>query len=169
MRGHHLIRIFYVLNIMDKVTILDYSPEYGEDFKSISYSWIKEFFGIEEQDRQLLENHEAEIVDKGGTVLFAQYEGKIVGCCALIKYNDELYELAKMGVMREYQGLKLGRRLAEAILDRARQLGAKKVFLESSSQLTSALALYDKLGFKADPDLDVSPFSRCNVQLALTL
>lgn len=154
---------------MDKVKILDYAPEYGEDFKRISYAWIEPYFGIAEEDRQLLENHKSQIIDKGGTILFAQYNGEIVGSCALIKYNEELYELAKMGVIEDYQGLKLGRKLAEAIIDRARELGAKKVFLESSSQLIAALGLYDKLGFKADPDLDVSPFSRCNVQLALTL
>lgn len=154
---------------MDKVRILDYTPAFGEDFKRISYAWIEQYFGIEDQDRQLLENHKAEIIDKGGAILFAQYEGKIVGSCALIKYNDELYELAKMGVAPEYQGLKLGRQLAEAIIDRARDLGAQKVFLESSSQLKAALALYDKLGFRPDPELNVSPFSRCNVQLALSL
>lgn len=148
---------------------LDYKPAYADDFKRISYAWIDEYFGIEDEDRQLLENHQTEIVDKGGTILFAQYQDKIVGCCALIKYNDELYELAKMGVLPEYQGLKLGRKLAEAIIDRASVLGAQKVFLESSTQLEAALALYRKLGFKADPDLNVSPFSRCNVQLALTL
>lgn len=154
---------------MDKVTILEYQPAYGDDFKRISYAWIAQYFGIEDEDRQLLENHRTEIIDKGGAILFARYEDKIVGCCALIKYNDELYELAKMGVMPNYQGLKLGRKLAEAIIDKARDLGAQKVFLESSTQLKAALALYDKLGFKADPDLNVSPFSRCNVQLALSL
>ncbi len=154
---------------MDKVRILDYTPAFGDDFKRISYAWIEQYFGIEEQDRQLLENHKAEVIDKGGAILFAEYEGKIAGSCALIKYNDEFYELAKMGVMPEYQGLKLGRKLAEAIIERAKTLGAQKVFLESSSQLEAALALYHKLGFRPDPDLDVSPFSRCNVQLALTL
>lgn len=154
---------------MDKVTILDYKPAYGDDFKYISYAWIEQYFGVEDQDRQLLENHQSEIIDKGGAILFAQYEGKIVGACALIKYNNELYELAKMGVRTEYQGLKLGRKLAEAIIAKARTLGAQKVFLESSTKLEAALALYQKLGFKADPDLNVSPFSRCNVQLAITL
>ncbi|GAB5527268.1 MAG: hypothetical protein Roseis2KO_51400 [Roseivirga sp.] len=154
---------------MEKVRILDYTPAYGDDFKRISYAWIEQYFGIEDQDRQLLENHKAEIIDKGGVILFAEYDGKIAGSCALIKYSDAFYELAKMGVMPEYQGLKLGRKLAEAVIARARDLGAQKVFLESSSQLKAALALYEKLGFRPDPDLDISPFSRCNLQLALTL
>ena len=94
---------------------------------------------------------------------------KVVGTCALIKYNDQLYELAKMGVSEAYQGQKIGRKLAEAVLERAKELGAKKVFLESSQQLEAALALYHKLGFRPDLGLEVSPFSRCNVQLALNL
>lgn len=154
---------------MDSISIEEYSPALAEDFKRISYGWIGKFFGVEEEDRQILEGHRAEIIDKGGAILFARYKGQIAGTCALIRYNDDFYELAKMGVSEEFQGLKIGRKLAEAILDKARELGAKKVFLESSSQLTAALALYNKLGFQPDPDLNINPYSRCNVQLALSL
>ena len=87
----------------------------------------------------------------------------------MIKYNDELYELAKMGVSEAHQGKKIGRKLAEAILGKAKVLGAKKVYLESSQKLEAALALYEKLGFRPDPSLIVDPYSRCNVQLSLTL
>ena len=154
---------------MSEATIVAYRPEYAEDFKRISYAWLDQYFGIEEEDRELLENHEEKIIATGGAILLVQHQGKIAGGCALIRYNDDLYELAKMGVSPENQGLGLGRKLAEAIIDKARSLGAKKVYLESSEKLTAALALYAKLGFKPDPELEVSPFSRCNVQLALTL
>lgn len=163
------IRIIIDLHCMTQVIIEPYNSDLADDFKRISYHWIEKYFGVEDEDRRLLENHNEEIIDKGGTILFARYQGQIVGTCALIKYSDELFELAKMGVMEEFQGLKIGRKLAEAILDKARESGAKKVFLESSQQLTAALALYRKLGFTPDPTLKVSPYSRCNVQLALTL
>jgi N-acetylglutamate synthase-like GNAT family acetyltransferase len=154
---------------MNQLAILDYKAKYGAEFKRISYAWLELYFGVEEEDRMLLENHKAEIIDKGGAILFAQYEDKIVGTCALIKHSDDLFELAKMGVTTEYQGLKIGRRLAEAILEKAAALGAKKVFLESSGKLTAALALYDKLGFEPDDELGITPFSRCNVQLSIHL
>ena len=154
---------------MNKVRIVKYRPALGDDFKRISYQWIDQYFGIEAQDRALLENHFDKIIAPGGDILFAMANEKVVGTCALIKYNDELYELAKMGVDEAYQGQKIGRKLAEAILERAKELGAKKVFLESSQQLEAALALYHKLGFRPDPSLEVSPFSRCNVQMALNL
>lgn len=154
---------------MNQLDILDYRAKYAADFKRISYAWLELYFGVEEVDRVLLENHKAEIIDKGGAILFAQYEGKIVGTCALIKHSDDLFELAKMGVTTEYQGLKIGRKLAKAILEKAAILGAKKVFLESSGKLTAALALYERLGFEPDTELDIAPFSRCNVQLSIQL
>ena len=154
---------------MEAIEIISYRPEYADDFKRISYTWIDKYFGIEEEDRNLMEAHKTEIIDKGGAILFAKLGNEIVGTCALIRYNDELYELAKMGVDEAHQGKKIGRKLAEAILEKARRLGARKVFLESSTQLVAALALYKKLGFQPDPELGVSPFSRCNVQWAVTL
>ena len=154
---------------MSEVHIEEYTPELGADFKRISYAWLDQYFGIEEEDRLLLENHKAKIIDTGGAILFARYQGQIVGACALIRNDDELFELAKMGVMPEFQGLRIGRKLAEAIIEKARALGAKKVYLESSEKLTAALALYKKLGFKPDPELKVTPYSRCNVQWALSL
>ncbi len=154
---------------MPEVDIISYSPEYAEDFKRISYQWIDQYFGIEQEDRELMENHKARILDTGGAILLAKIEQEIVGVCALIKHNNQYYELAKMGVLPKYQGLKIGKRLAEAILNEALDLGAEKVFLESSSKLNAALALYHKLGFRPDPDLEITPYSRCNVQLVVSL
>lgn len=154
---------------MDSIQIKTYQPAFGDAFKRISYDWLEKYFGIEEEDRILMENHYEKIIGTGGDILFALDGEQVVGACALIKHGDDLYELAKMGVNEAYQGRKIGRKLAEAVLKRAEALGAKKVFLESSQKLKSALALYQKLGFKPDPSLNISPYSRCNVQLAVTL
>jgi len=154
---------------MNAVQIVSYAPELADDFKRISYGWLEKYFGIEEEDKAVLENHREKIIAPGGNILFAVLNDEVVGTCALIKHGDELFELAKMGVSEAHQGKKIGRLLGEAIIALARESGGKKIFLESSQNLTAALALYDKLGFRPDPNLDVSPYSRCNVQLALVL
>lgn len=154
---------------MPDIVIKEYSAELAPHFKEISYGWLEKYFGIEEADRQVLENHYEKIIAPGGNILFAVLDGKIVGTCALIRHDESLFELAKMGVLEAYQGRKIGRLLAEAIIEEARGRGAKKIFLESSQNLKAALALYHKMGFRPDPSLGVSPYSRCNVQLALTL
>ncbi len=154
---------------MKKVEILPYSTELGEHFKSISYEWLDRYFGIDDVDREVLENHKANIIDKGGRILFAKVDDEIVGTCALIKHEKGIYELAKMGVREAHQGQKIGETLAKAVIEEARGLNANYVVLESSEKLEVALKLYEKLGFKEDKHLIKEPFSRCNVQLMLKL
>jgi len=154
---------------MNSVEIISYQPELGAFFKSISYNWLEKYFGIEDADRELLENHKAAIIDQGGHILFAKIDGQIVGTCALISHGEGVYELAKLGVLESHQGLKIGEQLVLAIIETARNLSAKHVVLESSHQLKKALKLYEKLGFVEDKYLIRNPFSKCNIQLMLKL
>lgn len=152
---------------MSTVEILTYQPELGEYFKSISYQWLEKYFGIEEVDRDVLENHKANIIDKGGHILFAKIDGEIIGTCALINLGNGIYELAKLGILESHQGLKIGEKLTKAVIEQAKSLKAKYIVLESSNRLEKALKLYEKLGFVEDKYLIQEPFSRCNVQLML--
>jgi putative acetyltransferase len=79
-----------------------------------------------------------------------------------------VYELAKMAVSPTAQGLGIGWALAQGILCKARQLGAHRVELVSNSTLAPALALYNKLGFRAAP-LVPSPYQRGDVRMVLDL
>ena len=152
---------------MSPVQIISYQPELGKFFKSISYQWLEKYFGIEDADREVLENHKANIIDKGGHILFAKIDSDIVGTCALINHGNGIYELAKLGILESHQGLKIGEKLTKSIIEKAKILKAKYVVLESSNRLKKALKLYEKLGFVEDKYLIQEPFSRCNVQLML--
>ncbi len=154
---------------MSQVEIISYQPELGEFFKSISYGWLEKYFGIEDADREVLENHKSNIIDQGGEILFAKLGDEIVGTCALINHGEGIYELAKLGVLESHQGLKLGEQLVNSIIEAAKKAKAKYVVLESSNRLKKALKLYEKLGFVEDKYLIQEPFSRCNVQLMLKL
>ena len=98
----------------------------------------------------------------------ARYKGEILGTCALIKINDDTYELAKMAVKESARGKNIGWLLGKAITNKARELGAKKVFLESNTQLEPAINLYHKLGFQKVVG-QPSPYERCNIQMELKL
>lgn len=150
--------------------IIDYSLEYADEFKQINYAWIKKYFKIEQPDIVALENHQEKILDKGGHILFAIHENQLAGTCALIKFSDELYELAKMGVKENYQGLQIGKKLGLAIIEKARVLGAEKIFLESNRSLTPALNLYKRLGFvEVSVNDDKSDYERADIRMELTL
>ncbi|RYY25293.1 MAG: MarR family transcriptional regulator, partial [Chitinophagaceae bacterium] len=49
-----------------------------------------------------------------------------------------------------------------------RELGARKVYLESNTKLEPAINLYYKLGFKKIAGAP-SPYERCNIQMELEL
>jgi ribosomal protein S18 acetylase RimI-like enzyme len=72
----------------------------------------------------------------------------ICGTVAANKISNDVYELTKMAVTENYRGKGIGRMLAEEAIRRIKNLGAKKIYLETSRELENALALYIKLGFK---------------------
>jgi DNA-binding MarR family transcriptional regulator len=151
-----------------KVEIIDYSPEFHEAFKRLNYEWIEKYFKLEETDHQSLNKPDEKILQPGGHILMARYNGEIVGTCALIKINDDTYELAKMAVTELARGKNIGWMLGQAIINKARELGAKKVFLESNTILEPAINLYYKLGFQKVVG-QPSPYERCNIQMELKL
>jgi ribosomal protein S18 acetylase RimI-like enzyme len=134
------------------VEIVDFSPERREDFRRLNEEWLKKYFNIEDADRRLLQHPEKEIIEGGGKVIFARLGGKIVGTAALLKLDDETYEIAKMAVTPGAQGKQVGRRLTEAAISLARDKGAKKIVLHTDNRLRAAVGLYRKLGFEAAPD-----------------
>lgn len=146
------------------------NEKHATGFKSINAAWIEHYFGLEEIDLHYLDNPQSEILDKGGFIMIAESGDKVVGTCAMIKMqgNDYDFELAKMGVDEKYRGLGIANQLADLCIQKAKELGAKKIYLESNSKLKPALKLYRKLGFKDAQDIE-SPYCRCDVQMSLVL
>jgi DNA-binding MarR family transcriptional regulator/N-acetylglutamate synthase-like GNAT family acetyltransferase len=150
------------------VRIVDYQASYREAFKQLNEDWITRYFKMEEADHQSLDQPEKYILEKGGYIAIALYEGEPVGACALIPMADDhkIFELAKMAVSPRAQGKGIGFLLGKACIDKARVLGAASIYLESNTLLKPAINLYHKLGFRkttAHP----SPYERCDIQMEL--
>jgi GNAT superfamily N-acetyltransferase len=154
----------------DLVQIVDYTPEYRSAFADLNKEWISKYFKMEETDYKALDHADTYIIDNGGYILVALFNNEPVGVCALIKMSDPDYdfELSKMAVSPKAQGKKIGWMIGEAIKDKARKLGAKKLYLESNTILVSAINLYRKLGFIEVYDHPTA-YERCNIQMELTL
>ncbi|AXB58332.1 bifunctional helix-turn-helix transcriptional regulator/GNAT family N-acetyltransferase [Flavobacterium fluviale] len=152
------------------VEIVEYKPEYKEAFKSLNVEWISTYFEMEEADYKALDNPESYILDKGGKILVALYQNEPVGVCALIKMQNSEYdfEMAKMAVSPKAQGKNIGWLLGKAIVNKAKDLGAKKIYLESNTILKPAINLYYKLGFEKVFGIS-TPYKRCNIQMELIL
>lgn len=148
------------------VQVVDYKPEYQPAFKRLNEEWITQYFKMEETDYKSLDHPDDYILNKGGHILMALYNNEPVGACALIKMDNDMYELAKMAVSPKAKGKGIGFILGNACIAKAKSLGAKKIYLESNTILKPAINLYHKLGFKKVTGI-TSPYERCNIQMML--
>lgn len=152
------------------IRIVDYTEEYKATFRSLNVEWIQRYFKMEASDYKALDHPKENILDKGGYIAIALFNNEPVGTCALLKMNNAIYdyELGKMGVSPKAQGKGIGYALGLKIIEKARELGAKNIFLESNTVLGSAIKLYSKLGFKEIEHIE-TPYQRCNIQMGLRL
>ena len=156
--------------LMDQVEILDYSPDIGHHFKRINYAWIEKYFKVEPIDIEYLDKHQEKILEPGGVILFASFEGQIIGTVALIKKSYDEYELAKMGVDEGFQGRQIGKKLGLAAIERAKRLRTRRLFLESNRKLEPALQLYRRLGFReVFRNQTESDYARSNIIMEMYL
>ena len=147
------------------------SAEDADAFRRLNEAWISERYALEEADRKVLNDPFTIIVDPGGDVLIVRDECRVVGCVALVNVGGGIFELAKMTVVSDLRNRGIGRSLLEAAIERARDLGARSLFLGTSVQLPAAVHLYEGLGFRRVPREQVGPmpYERADLFMALAL
>ena len=73
--------------------------------------------------------------------------GTIVGCGGLYPLDETVVELRKMYFRPAIRGQGLGRRLLDDLIAEARRRHFERIELETASNLTAAIALYQRAGF----------------------
>lgn len=132
--------------------------------------WINSHWSLEPHDLEALNDPYTSILSKGGYIFVALVDGIPMGVVALCRMDGSEYdfELAKLAVDPEARGTGLGEKICRVALDRAQQLGAKKIFLESNTMLKPAINLYRKLGFTELQEYHPA-YERGDIQMELTL
>ncbi len=153
---------------MEQVQYVDYSPALAPYFEAINVEWLERYFYVEDIDKEVLGNPEKYIIQPGGTIIFAKVGNQIAGTVALKLVSPGVFEMTKMGVSPEFQGLKLGEGLAVRILDKAREMGAHKVILYSSTKLKPAISLYRKLGF-TELERETGHYERSDIKMEIPM
>ncbi len=152
------------------IAIVTYESRFREVFRSLNEEWIKKYFTMEEADYLAINHPEEHILEKSGHIFVALYKNDPVGVCALLQMNDGHYdfELAKLAVSPAVQGMGIGFLLGKACVEKAKELGGKKLYLESNTILEPAIHIYRKLGFK-EVTGHLTPYQRCNIQMELLM
>lgn len=145
------------------VIIVPYRPGHAAAWRSLNEDWLAAGgYALEAKDQTVLGDPQVAILDKGGVIFIAERDEEPVGCCSLMVMADGGFEVGKMAVSNGARGLNLGWRLLEACEAAARAAEAPRLYLETNSAQTHAIALYRRFGF-LDLPTQPTPYARCNV------
>ncbi|MBX3212738.1 MAG: MarR family transcriptional regulator/GNAT family N-acetyltransferase [Labilithrix sp.] len=157
----------------DALAIREYSDDLAKDFFAINAEWIESMFMLEDKDRAILEDPRGTILDRGGVILLVESaELGVVGTCALMKVEEGVFELTKMGVLERARGKRAGELLLTTALARASTMDVETLYLLTNSKCVAAIALYEKLGFRHDAAIMKrygASYARCDVAMSYPL
>ncbi|MFT7561147.1 MAG: putative acetyltransferase [Flavobacteriales bacterium] len=121
-----------------------------EIIKSVGeeYGAIGEGFGPSDPEANTMSQNYKD--DSSSKYLVATINDTIVGGSGVASFNGsyEICELRKLFLLPESRGLGLGKRLTEDCLTYAKSKGYKKCYLDTLKNMTSAISLYENLGFQ---------------------
>jgi putative acetyltransferase len=95
-----------------------------------------------------------------GRLLLAEYEGQLAGCVALHKLaaksdaeaGSEFCEMKRLYLRPQFRGKGLGSVLADRIIAEARQIGYRRMRLDTVEPvMKDAVAMYRRIGFRRIP------------------
>lgn len=153
---------------MSQIRITYFEPAYRDAIRRLNVEWLEKYFHVEEIDREVLSKPEEGILAPGGEIFYAWYGDEIVGTVSLMKIDDTSFELTKMAVSENFQGLGIGKLLMENCLDFAKKVGIKQIIIYSNRRLERAVVMYRKFGFL---EMDLGPviYQRADIKMRLDI
>src|SRR5271155_1795445 len=84
-----------------------------------------------------------------GRLLLSEYEGQLAGCVVLHKLESDTCEMKRLYLRPAFRGKGLGRVLAGHIIAEARQIGYRRMRLDTVEPvMKDAVAMYRRIGFR---------------------
>lgn len=103
----------------------------------------------------------------------AEEDGELVGGCGVYPtpaLPDGCAELVKLYVKAESRGKGIGFMLMQKCIENARELGYRQLYLETLPELSKAVSMYERAGFRHIPSrLGESGHFSCNIWMLLDL
>jgi len=92
-----------------------------------------------------------------GRLFLAFVEGELAGCVALHRFRGDTCEMKRLYLRPGQRGSGAGRRLAEAVIAAAREIGYARMVLDTLPSMKTAQALYRSLEFREIPSYRENP------------
>ena len=146
-----------------------FRPEHSAAYEALNRGWLTGHGLLEEADEPHLIDPMGTIITAGGQLFVAVEDGVLIGTCGIAPHGPGEFEVLKLAVAESAQGRGIGRQLVDACLDFARQQGAKRITLLSSSLLGPALRLYERVGFRRAPVPETNPYATADVYMVLDI
>jgi putative acetyltransferase len=140
-----------------------------EAIRSLVFGVLTEFgleLDLNGTDRDI-SDIDANYLTRGGVFeVLETADGEIVGTIGLYPLDQSTIELRKMYFKPEVRGLGYGQELLASMIEKARNLGYLRIYLETASVLNQAVHIYEKAGFKP---VDEKHTPRCDQAYVLEL
>jgi GNAT superfamily N-acetyltransferase len=83
-----------------------------------------------------------------GCIILVYAARKCIGCVALRPIDREICEMKRLFVMKEYHGQRIGTELVKRIMQKAIDIGYRKMRLDTLESMKPAMHIYTGIGFK---------------------
>ena len=113
-----------------------------------------EEFGLDKPGTVYFDSHLDHLADyyqhqERAAYFVLEDEGHLVGCGGFAPVSDKIAELQKLYVTKNSRGKGYSSRLIKRIFQEARLAGYEQLYLETSTELATAVAIYRHYGFTA--------------------
>ncbi|WP_445530060.1 GNAT family N-acetyltransferase [Streptomyces cyslabdanicus] len=113
----------------------------------------------DELEREIAARTGAELAPPTGQLLLARYDGTPAGTAGVRLLDAERAELTRVFLCEGVRGKGGAARLVTAAEDAARALGARRMILDTRSDLVEARALYARLGYQETDRHNDDPYA----------
>jgi putative acetyltransferase len=135
------------------VTVCLVPPKSGEDWRH-ARGLIEQYAASLDVDLSFqnleheLKNLESDYAPPTGAFLLAEENGIVFGCVGLRQFAEGVGEIKRLYTVPAARGRRVGRLLAEGIVDAARHLRYTRLLLDTLPFMQEAQLLYASMGFK---------------------
>jgi len=120
--------------------------------KSTDVKGIRKLIDTYAPQRRLLSKETVTLYESVQEFTVAVEDGEVIGCGALHVLWEDLAEVRTVAVAENYRGQGIGHRIMEAIIERAREIGVKRIFC-----LTFETEFFGRHGFEEIHGTPVDP------------